>query len=105
MLGCCGFERRQVDRDAVAWKDSRLIDPLIYIIPLGQSESVNSYSYLRKTHRQFFFLFLLPFLHNHFILSSSTRRRVFTLGGLLDKPWSKVSSLLPSGTCLHFYRA
>ena len=24
---------------------------------------------------------------------------------LLDKPWSQVSSLLPPGTCLQFYRA
>ena len=27
-----------------------------------------------------------------------------TLGDLVDKPWSQVSSLLPSGTRLRFYR-
>ena len=29
----------------------------------------------------------------------------FTLSNLLDKPWAQVSSLLPPGACLHFYRA
>ena len=29
----------------------------------------------------------------------------FTLSDLLDKPWSRVSSLLHPGTCLQFYRA
>ena len=29
----------------------------------------------------------------------------FTLDDLLDKPWSQVSSLLPPGTSLRFYRA
>ena len=37
------------------------------------------------------------------LLSSSTRMTGgFTLSDLLDKPWSQVSSLLPSGTCLQF---
>ena len=32
-------------------------------------------------------------------------KEAFTLSDLLDKPWPQVSSLLPPGTCLHFYRA
>ena len=48
----------------------------------------------------FYFIFLI-------ITFYSTAQLVggFTLSDLLDKPWSQVSSLLPPGTCLHFYRA
>ena len=31
------------------------------------------------------------------------RWRGFTLSDLLDKPWSKVSSILPPGTCIQFF--
>ena len=38
-------------------------------------------------------------LHTEYILNTSTFQ-------LLDKPWSQASSLLPPGSCLHFfYRA
>ena len=47
----------------------------------------------------------LLFVH-HFLISSSTRILTrFPFSDLLDKPWSQVSSLLPPGTCLHFYHA
>ena len=52
----------------------------------------------------FFFFFF--FFNRHVLSPSSTRKRfVFPLSHLLDAPWSQVSSVLPPGTCLHFYRA
>ena len=46
-----------------------------------------------------FFIFLIitfTFQPNSYLVGG------FTLGDLLDKPWSQVSSLLPPGTCLYF---
>ena len=43
------------------------------------------------------------FLFSLVVLSSVKAWR-FTLSELLDKPWTQMSSLLPPGTCLHFYR-
>ena len=49
-------------------------------------------------------LLLQIFLYDHFIFPAQLVA-AFTTSDLLDKPWSQVSSRLPSGTCLHFYRA
>ena len=45
------------------------------------------------------------FFSNHHFHFPAQLEGGFTLGDLLDKPWSQVSSLLSPGTCLYFYRA
>ena len=40
---------------------------------------------------------------HHFTFQLNSQEVLFTLSELLDKPWSKVSSL-PPGTRLHFHR-
>ena len=46
----------------------------------------------------------VPFFYHHFCFPAQLVGGS-TLSDLLDKSWSQVSSLLPSGMCLHFYRA
>ena len=53
----------------------------------------------------FFFLSFLSFFLNHHFSFRAQLVGGFTLSDLLDKPWSQLSSLLPPGTCLQFYRA
>ena len=44
---------------------------------------------------------LIAFFYRHFYFPAQLVGG-FTLGDLLDKPWSQVSSILPPGTCLQF---
>ena len=54
----------------------------------------------KNLHLNLFFVFCF-FLYHQFYFPAQLVRG-FTLSDLLDKPWSRVSSLLSSGTCLQF---
>ena len=55
----------------------------------------------KKIYISTFFLFFVFFLYHQFYFPAQLVRG-FTLSDHLDKPWSRVSSLLSSGTCLQF---
>ena len=79
-----------------------------YNIPVGTAVSsmVKRYTQNRNNSNisrvRFRFSFLPPPHHLYF---AAQLVGGFTLSHLLDKPWSQVSSPLPLGTCLQYYRA
>ena len=90
------FWRRRslIKREIITENDS-------IIVGLGSSNYVVIiFSFLRKCliyvnsiHSRVDFLFFIFIFYHTFTFQ------------LLDKPWSQVSSLLPPGSCLQFYRA
>ena len=63
---------------------------------------VACYTWCRCQPQYNFFFFLFFFLFNHHFHFPAHLVVGFTLSDVLDKPWSRVSSLLPPGTCLQF---
>ena len=69
-------------------------------LPHEVSRSPHEYSFFFLHQISVFFL-KFYFFHHHFYFPAQLVGG-FTLSDLQDKPWSQVSSLLPSGTCIPF---
>ena len=71
-----------------------------FVFPPNDLSAHAFFTYVRSTVRTCIYIIYI------FIAFTFPAQPVggFTLGDLLDKPWSHASSLLPPGTCLHFIK-